>query len=58
MKTEIIFKKTNNGEFVEVLKVWPEFPEPSYSQVLTERGYLLHQGNAEEALRILARNMV
>jgi len=58
MTTELIVRKTNNGEFVEVVKVYSVFPEPSYFRVTIESGVVLEHGTAEDALRVLAKYML
>ena len=56
--TEIIVEKDRNGDYVKVEKVSPGFPEFSYFRVTTERGVVLDNGTAEDALRALAKYMV
>ena len=56
--TEIIVEKNRNGDYLKLEKVSPGFPEFSYFRVTTEQGIVLDNGTAEEALRVLARNMI
>jgi len=51
----IVDKKQDNGKFVKVTRIFEGFPIPSYYVVETETGKKLEEGDAENALRILAK---